>query len=517
MITTLHIRRFSLFQVASFAAVVVLAARVFFLFIRFEWHVVGVHRFQIESSCLVFAFVGLCLTFARTFPTDSHNATEIPLSLRTWPILCCLALALYWPALFVGFLSDDYALLPHAAKWDVGPITKELFRPLPLVLWAILSKLHASPVVYHLLNVLLHGTNAYLAARLVAGWSQDRRAPQIAAAIVLTAPLAPEAVVWCAGIFDVLATTLILTTILTSRRYRIDGSAGTRVLFIVAAVAALMSKETAVVVPGLVFLDAWVRRPISRRLIIDLILVGGIVGAFGVFRIVSAHPADAAGVLTKYALQRALFTSFGDLAAPWSSDVAQRFLGIAALHGTVVLVLITLFFLVHCSKHTARGISAATTWILISIVPVFPFFFIGQDLQGSRYLYLGAIGWSALVALAVTNTMETLRLKVVPITLVMILVGVSVFETRVHIRAWTEAAALRGAVQQAIVSNPLVRQCREVRVKDLPDTTRGAYLFRVGAREALSISALSVSVGDEGGACSFRWDQDSLSFKPFRP
>ena len=34
-----------------------------------------------------------------------------------------LAVVLYWPAIFVGFLSDDFVLIAHAARWEVGART----------------------------------------------------------------------------------------------------------------------------------------------------------------------------------------------------------------------------------------------------------------------------------------------------------------------------------------------------------------------------------------------------------
>jgi hypothetical protein len=89
----------------------------------------------------------------------------------------------------------------------------ELFRPLPLFVWATLLHLGSGPSIIHLLNVILHGTNSYLTARLVSGWVEDRRWALLAGLVMLTAPLAPEAVAWSSGVFDLMATFFVLTAI----------------------------------------------------------------------------------------------------------------------------------------------------------------------------------------------------------------------------------------------------------------------------------------------------------------
>jgi hypothetical protein len=59
--------------------------------------------------------------------------------------------------------------------------------------------------------------------------------------------------------------------------------------------------------------------------------------------------------------------------------------------------------------------------------------------------------------------------------------------------------------------------CRPILVSNLPDNVKGAYVFRNGAREAFKRDMnATVSVAGTGesrtGACSFRWNEKTLSF-----
>ena len=185
-------------------------------------------------------------------------------------MFCVSAVALYAPSLSVGWLSDDFGLVDRAAAWNFSPISPIFFRPIPLAVWGVLLHAGAGPVVLHLLNVVLHGTVAYLTARLVAGWAPGRSWAALAGLLTLSAPLAPEVVAWCAGFFDVLAATLVLACVLTAQSYDASTPAFTRVQFLALGVAAVFSKETAAIVVVLVAANAWRRRSLPRALALDL-------------------------------------------------------------------------------------------------------------------------------------------------------------------------------------------------------------------------------------------------------
>src|SRR4029077_20848654 len=137
----------------------------------------------------------------------------------TWLLWCAAALALYSSSLFLGLLSDDFVLAARARAWQLGPIHSDLFRPAPLLVWAILLTAGGGPTALHLFNVLVHGTVAFLTTRLTGGW---RLSPLLAIAAgsgVLTFPASVEAVMWCAGVFDLTTTLFCVAAVLAARRY----------------------------------------------------------------------------------------------------------------------------------------------------------------------------------------------------------------------------------------------------------------------------------------------------------
>ena len=486
------------------AILLAITGRLIYLFGRYAAGNPAVHKYEIEAAGFVFALVGLALKAARSEFKAIPGVQGGRLSLWWWPGFCGLAIALYWPALFVGFLSDDFALTRHAAAWQLGPVTRELFRPLPLLVWSVLLHVKASSLLFHLLNILLHGTNAFLTVEVVKGWQRDLRAASVAGLIVLTSPLSPEAVVWCSGVFDVMATTFILLTLLASRRYAHRPSPRVRLLLYGLALAALLSKETAAVGPVLLLLDAWIRKDRSRELLTDSLALLVIFGGISVARLWPAATTEVASPVTKYVLQRALFTSFGDFAAPWRPDLPHA-LPLMLLHGVSILLLATLFFLGPSPRANLRHISGGILWVIVPLLPVLPFFFIGPDLQGSRYVYVSTVGWASLIG-AMVATVDAFILRRVGSALVGVVLLASVLELRLHLQPWTEAADARDLVRREALAAAVKYGCREMWVSDLPDNLRGAYVFRVGAPEALSDAQHTVHVGRESHACAFRWD-----------
>ena len=95
----------------------------------------------------------------------------------------------------------------------------DILSTLPLFIWGVLLRAGAGASTLHLLNLILHGTNAYLSARVLERWVADSKWAFLCGLLVLTAPLNIEAVVWISGVFDLLATSLVLAGMLIARRY----------------------------------------------------------------------------------------------------------------------------------------------------------------------------------------------------------------------------------------------------------------------------------------------------------
>jgi hypothetical protein len=493
------------------AAVLAAALRLLYLFVSYILDSANTPRFKVETAAFIFVACGFALTLIRTPQSQRESSRLAALPPWTWALFCGVAIALYWPALSVGFLSDDFVLVKRAADWNIGAVSPIFFRPLPLLIWGVLLKTGAGASTLHLLNLILHGTNAYLGARIVERWVPDSMWAFVGGLLVLTAPLNIEAVVWCSGIFDLLATTLILVCILTARQYDDHPRLAKRLLFVGVGVAALASKETAAIAAPLVLVDAYVRKAMSRRLLVDAFILIGIVGAFGVWRLASVS--GYATPFGKYEMQSLLFGSFGSLATPWHVDVARSrpWLPIAGV--LLLIYLLTVFFVDAATNERRRLAVAASLWVLLPIVPVWATFFVAPDLQQSRYLYLSVIGWAALVAVVASAGSERNYLKVLQRVAVGGLLAIATYGVRLHLQPWSEAAALRDRIETAALE-PEIERCPVVTVGNLPDSVRGAYVFRNGPAEAFARDLQLTAVIDNNavGECAFRWDAARLSF-----
>jgi hypothetical protein len=498
---------------AGHILVFVLGLRMCYLLVRYVSGSGNVQRFHVESAAFLLVVIGVCFRLWRERRDAVSASTSQRHPLLFLIVSFALAFGLYWPALSIGFLSDDVGLVERAATWRLGAVTRELFRPLPLAVWALILQVGAGAKTIHALNIALHAINAWLTKRLAVEWVKDKWAAFGAGLLMVVMPLAPEAVVWSAGVFDVMATMLALTVILVARRYINGPSFKLRVSFVAVGVLALLAKETAAVVPLLVVVDGWVRKKFPRPLLLDTAVLVVVVGIVAAIRLTIRYGVTAPP-LTRRFVRRALFRSFGGLAFPWHTDLLETWPTVALLVALVISALVIAFVLQAGQQRTTRVAFACSAWILIGILPVFNVFFISDDLQSSRYLYLSSVGWSVLLVTLIwdlpSNHSWSLAVK---LFVFMFLTGASAFGSRVHLRPWIEAAALRDTVMREATRAQQTGSCERMSVSNLPDNVRGAYVFRVSAREQLSRAVgVQVSVIDEPGPCSFRWQEERMIF-----
>jgi len=504
------------FWVPGTVLVSILTARLCYLVVGYHGVDSFVKRPHIESAALFLAIVGFIVRFG----TDASNSNRIVEAGHTapsysdallWLVLVAGSLALYWPALRIGLLSDDFILFQHALASDVSQVAPQLFRPLPLLVWVVIVHLHGGPATLHLLNIVIHATNAYLTARVVSGWVPGRWWPGLAAILVLAAPLGPEAVAWCAGTFDLFATAFMLSAVLIARRPHTGWP--DRIQLLATTIGALLSKETAVVLPLLLVIDAAVRRSVSRRWAIDTVGVASVAVAFGVLRLRSATAVEVSG-FTRYRVQRLVFDSFGALAAPW--HVNDPFLGvIRPLYAIALIALISAFFINRGPRWQSAVSLGGSVWVIASIVPLLAFFQVGPHLEGSRYLYLATCGWAAVLVAAASDLAARMpRARIAAASLLIAFGCAGAWGVGQHLKPWVRAAAMRDMVLVAASSDIRLRSCPLAYVEALPESVDGAYLFANGAREALGGAGVTAYARPGTGDCAFRWDGMTHTFVP---
>jgi len=195
--------------------------------------------------------------------------------LAGWPVVALAAIVPYLRSLGAGFLSDDFGLYYGASHaTSVGHVlsTQALpgfLRPMAILLWWVGAKLWGgAPAGYHAMSLLLHATNAVLVCLLGRRWIGSAYGGFLAGLLFALHPLHVEAVVWASCSPDLLCTCFCLLSLLgaevaltaaTRRRCVAAMAAGCAAFWL-----ALMSKEAALALPGVVFLLALLRDDSGR-------------------------------------------------------------------------------------------------------------------------------------------------------------------------------------------------------------------------------------------------------------
>jgi hypothetical protein len=208
-----------------------------------------------------------------------------------------------------------------------------------------------------------------------------------------------------------------------------------------------------------------------------------------------------------------VFGSFGSLAVPLHIDVINQFVWLPILSVLVLICLSTAFFLETGWRRQVSLVVAAAVWILLPVAPVYPIFGVAQDLQGSRFLYLSTIGWAGLVTVvAAGHGGRRLWSQTLATAAVVGLIVIGLFGTVHHLRPWQDAARLRDRVEASALRAGM-DSCRTIRMSNVPDSVRGAYVFRVGLTEAFARDLkLKMTLVNDNPDCSFRWSDTDLTF-----
>lgn len=425
------------------------------------------------------------------------------------PALIAAALILFAPTLGVGLLSDDFVLLRRAGEGVLFDGTWEYVRPLPLALWGTVSAIvpaSTTPLALHLLNVVLHGLNAWLVYRLARAIIFSATGALLAAALFLTGPFSVEPVVWASGIFDVLLTSGVLSAAVLMLTPG-PAAATTVGLVLVITMLTVATKETAVAMPLLLALMIPFV-PITRRrlAVASASASAAVVLVYLGWRVSLGLPESYQGIPSGYDIKELLSRPFGLLGLPIHANVDAAAPGIAAalaIAWPVLLVRAARTW--HADARAFSVLGLACLWVLVSVLPVFTMLFIGDDLQGSRYLYLGSSVWSIALAVLIAGRASGPS-GPAAIAAVCGLV-VSSFLVLAHQQPWRAARDARDAVLAATGTVP--ETCDPAMVRGLPDNVAGAYVFRNGFSEAAAARGLRGT-----SPCAVEWNGTSFVVEP---
>jgi hypothetical protein len=476
---------------------------------RYLLQAATVQRHHLESASFVFVAI-LLLSAALRQQSPDLSAEESLKPLRFGgPAVAGVAGAvlLYYPVIGSGLFADDFGLL-HAAREGRWTVWSDLFRPMLFLVWRGLDGLttHVAPWL-HATNIVLHGLNAAMVALLASQIGLSRGAAVMAGSLFLCFPAAVEAVTWPAGFQDVGMTTLVLAFLLASGRS--EQTPVSVVVAMVCVLAACVTKETAVVAPLLAVLLAIAS---GHRNVRTIALSVAAVAVFLAVRFTFLPLPPALTPASRYALKEFLVRPFASLLVPFrASEVVAHPIVIWMLVAFVVVGLcVSIRRWGRGDRSLAAGI-ALTAFVTCSVLPLARIFVVLDDLQGSRYLYLGTAAWVLLLATLFARADRRLSLRGAASAAVIVVCWI--VATRAHQRQWLAAGEVRDRILSAVSTLP--GDCERTAVYGLPEVRDGVPIFLNGFHEAAGSSkpghAFRIAPDVlQPGECHFTWDGTAL-------
>jgi hypothetical protein len=301
-----------------------------------------------------------------------------------------------------GYLRD-YSHLRH---W---PHFAYPLRPLGFVVQGLFAwPMGSFPALTHLADVLLHcGIAIVLYRLLVLGAGATRALGLTAALLFACSPLATFAVGWSAAVMDPLYTGFSLLGIAAALRY-LHKPAHHRLTLLLAAfwfTCAVLSKETALIVPVLLLALLWLDAPPSASLRekVTVLLTAAIpAAAYLLYRTpeLVASLSGAGGGHYALGWTNAAYNLLVYLSYPFLPQLPEAG-NIRLLHAAWPLAGLSLHAILWSALARYFGIRRALQYLVLYLVPLVPILALAG--KGSHYLYASAVPFSvAMAAVAIT-------------------------------------------------------------------------------------------------------------------
>jgi tetratricopeptide (TPR) repeat protein len=219
-------------------------------------------------------------------PRGSHSGNSVgPVSAQTLVLGAVLAIiaAIYLQAALFDFAYDDFGQIvynPGIQSWylalkyftsqvwaQVGGISY-YYRPV-FMLWlrANYALVGLHPLYWHLSAIALHLLSCLLLYFFIRRLTEDYWTPTVTVLLFGLHPAHVEAVAWISGSTETMMAILLLGSLLCYQKQLDSGrsKAGWRAASVVLAALALLTKETAIVLPAVIFSYEWIFRGVDRH------------------------------------------------------------------------------------------------------------------------------------------------------------------------------------------------------------------------------------------------------------
>ena len=386
-------------------------------------------------------------------------------------------------SLGIYFLSDDFIVVKYASQWTVASFPYLIthgggdgfFRPFGFVVLAFVAKWAGlNPVLWHAWALALHAVNSVLVMILARRVGASAEAAAFAGMLFGIHGTHPEAAVWIAGQFDLLAAFLVLAGFLL---FTMSGTHDRRVRYTLHAAAlacfalAAVSKEAAFIFPlfvaGYVLWKRWPLISCAPYFVLAALLFayrwslfGGIGGYLDPATGLPAALSLGFGSTLK-AVGIRLWTSLY-FPINWSSEASLplALLAIAYMGALLWLAL---------RSRPAQPLWPAVIAILIACIPPLSLLAGSPTLSGSRVLYLPSVWFAILLALAIDGLSGRARYAVAAIALLFHFAAL-----QHNLGFWEQASA---QVKAACATD----------APDLPPFLQGVPAFANGRQECIEM------------------------------
>jgi 4-amino-4-deoxy-L-arabinose transferase-like glycosyltransferase len=366
-----------------------------------------------------------------------------------------LSIIVYLPILKNDFVYDDHFLIKqndsiqslsnlpdffsrhlwsfYKTQMPLGGV--RYWRPILLTLLALIYKLFGvNPTGYHLASVLMHGLCTmliFLVGREVLG---EERVAAVAAAVFAFHPVHVEAVAWASGLSDLLVTAFALATICSYHWFRTHQASRWGFATIILLVLTFLSKESGVVMPGVLVAYEFLLAPRKSRRSSLALIAGSFLAALvylAVRRIVIGPlELKILGLSPDYLLNTVLVVTGHQsrlllfpvhLSASYPTQIYKSLFEPEVIRPLFFITLMVIFL---ATAIRSRKDLFWVAWTGLALLPSMTVIGFAHDLLAERYLYLPSVGFIFIVANFLVSRSDKQRLsKTAAVLLVLLLSG----------------------------------------------------------------------------------------------
>lgn len=408
---------------------------------------------------------------------------------RTWLVAALLAAATigaFSPLLHAGFLAFDDTWLvqnnPHVKQglsfggiaWAFSTLDTGFYNPLATLSHMLDWTLYGSWAGgHHLTSILIHAANALLLLALLGRMTGRLLPSALVAALFALHPLHVESVAWVSERKDLLAAFFLFLALLAYSRYASSPKRGWYAASMGLALAALLSKPSAVMAPALMLvLDVW---PLLRaetfglkefwakagRLLLEkvplfvagLVITGLTVAAqhrLGAVSTLEELPlalrvGNALASLARY-LWAAVWPAGLSISYPFEQDLPLGWVAAGTIFAAGVLLLVIRW------PWKPASVTSGLAWYVLGLLPMLGLVQAGLQARADRYTYVPLVGlfWALAWGLAgLAGARAGLRRGLPVLALLWLALLGSLSWKRAH--DWKDTEAL---FQSALRANP---------------------------------------------------------------